>query len=297
MNEERNQIQVFQYEGTNISFDVGESVMVNATEMYKRFGRKKNPHLWLKNKSTQEFIQEYSRLRNTNLPDLVKVINGGNAGEHGTWMHEDIALEFARWLSPKFAIWCNDRIKELGKHGFTATPEKLDELINNPDLLISLATQLKEERAAKERLQSENQQQQHLLEEKDVVIEEQKKEIEVAAPKVKYFNDVLNSPDLITTSVIAKNLGMNAETLNRKLADAGIQYKQSGIWIMKSPYYGWNLGKTVTTPFLHSDGTQGSKDSWKWNQRGKMFIVALCNNGFKVKDAVREVQQKMSKFN
>lgn len=28
-------------------------------------------------------------------------------------MHEDVALEFARWLSPKFAIWCSDRIKEL----------------------------------------------------------------------------------------------------------------------------------------------------------------------------------------
>lgn len=294
MNEQRNQIQVFQYEGTNVSFDVGESVMVNATEMAKQFGRKKTTYYWLRNKATQEFIKEYSDLRNIRSSELVQVTHGDNGC---TWMHEDIALEFARWLSPKFAIWCNDRIKELSKHGFTATPEKLDELINNPDLLISLATQLKEERAAKEQLQSENQQQQHLLEEKDVVIEEQRKEIEVAAPKVKYFNDVLNSPDLITTSVIAKNLGMNAETLNRKLADADIQYKQSGIWILKSPYYGWNLGKTVTTPFLHSDGTQGSKDSWKWNQRGKMFIVALYNNGFKVKDAVKEVQQRMSKLN
>lgn len=32
-------------------------------------------------------------------------------------MHEDVALEFARWLSPQFAIWCNDRIKELFKEG------------------------------------------------------------------------------------------------------------------------------------------------------------------------------------
>lgn len=28
-------------------------------------------------------------------------------------MHEDVAIEFARWLSPLFSIWCNDRIKEL----------------------------------------------------------------------------------------------------------------------------------------------------------------------------------------
>jgi hypothetical protein len=45
------------------------------------------------------------------LADLVKVTKGGN--NPGTWMHEDVALEFARWLSPLFAIWCNDRIKEL----------------------------------------------------------------------------------------------------------------------------------------------------------------------------------------
>lgn len=32
-------------------------------------------------------------------------------------MHEDVALEFARWLSPMFAIWCNDRIKELLTEG------------------------------------------------------------------------------------------------------------------------------------------------------------------------------------
>ena len=34
-------------------------------------------------------------------------------------MHEDVALEFARWLSPMFAIWCNDRIKELLTKGHT----------------------------------------------------------------------------------------------------------------------------------------------------------------------------------
>ena len=34
-------------------------------------------------------------------------------------MHEDVALEFARWLSPAFAIWCNDRIKELLLNGQT----------------------------------------------------------------------------------------------------------------------------------------------------------------------------------
>jgi len=63
----------------------------------------------------------------------------GRGPDRGTWLHEDVALEYARWLSPAFAIWCNQRIKELLKYGFTATPEKLEEMILNPDFIIKLA--------------------------------------------------------------------------------------------------------------------------------------------------------------
>lgn len=88
--------------------------MVNATEMAKPF--KKSATHWLRNQSAKDFIREYAALRNRNPSDLVNVINGDNGG---TWMHEDVALEFARWLSPMFAIWCNDRIKELLTKGHT----------------------------------------------------------------------------------------------------------------------------------------------------------------------------------
>ena len=45
--------------------------------------------------------------------ELVVVIKGGEPSLQGTWLHEDLALPFAQWLSPKFYIWCNDHIKEL----------------------------------------------------------------------------------------------------------------------------------------------------------------------------------------
>ncbi|MDQ1087190.1 hypothetical protein QE390_001736 [Siphonobacter sp. SORGH_AS 1065] len=48
-------------------------------------------------------------MRNLHSDTLIKTINGGS--NPGTWMHEDVALEFARWLSPAFAIWCNDQKK------------------------------------------------------------------------------------------------------------------------------------------------------------------------------------------
>ena len=43
---------------------------------------------------------------------LLRVVKGG-LGEQGTWMCEDLILDFAQWLSRDFKLWCNDRIKEL----------------------------------------------------------------------------------------------------------------------------------------------------------------------------------------
>ena len=45
---------------------------------------------------------------------LVIVNQGGNNKmAQGTWMHEDLALIFAQWLSSDFYLWCNRRIKEI----------------------------------------------------------------------------------------------------------------------------------------------------------------------------------------
>lgn len=116
MNNEQNQI--FRYNGSSISFQKGDSVMVNATEMAKPFG--KRPVDWLQNQQAKEFITALAEVRKSTSADLVKVTKGGyNKKGQGTWMHEDVALEFARWLSPMFAIWCNDRIKELLTKGHT----------------------------------------------------------------------------------------------------------------------------------------------------------------------------------
>jgi hypothetical protein len=90
--------------------------------MAKSFGDAKQPKYWLRLPSTKNFLNELSKVRNShleesakgrNLPlaDLVQIKRGGT--NPGTWFHEDVALEFARWLSPAFAIWCNDRIKEI----------------------------------------------------------------------------------------------------------------------------------------------------------------------------------------
>lgn len=65
-------------------------VMVNATEMAKKFG--KRPVDWLQNAQTTDYLEELSKVRKSTLADLVKVTKGG--ATPGTWMHEDVALIF-----------------------------------------------------------------------------------------------------------------------------------------------------------------------------------------------------------
>lgn len=144
--------QIFQYKGSPITFHKGDNVMVNATEMAKSFNKRPNDFLILK--STNELTNSLSAKTGIPVTGLVIVNQGGN--NQGTWMHEDLALVFAQWLSPDFYLWCNDRIKELLQYGMTATQPTLEQMINNPDLVISLATQLKNEREEKQRIETEN---------------------------------------------------------------------------------------------------------------------------------------------
>lgn len=267
--------QIFQYNGSPITFQKGGNVMVNATQMAKSFG--KEPKFWLMNQSTTDYLNELSKVRNLTLTDLVQVTKGGN--NPGTWMHEDVALEFARWLSPAFAIWCNDRIKELLQYGMTAMQPTLEQMINNPDLVISLATQLKNEREEKQRLEQQNAlQEEQLLQ---------------ASPKVSYYDNHLQSVNTQTSTQVAKQIGMDAEKLHKKLKEIGVIYRQSGQWLLHTPYSTWGLHSTRTQTYTRSDGSIGTNVYTVWTTKGVRFIIALCESGWDVKKAIKLIKGEL----
>ncbi|KAA3977436.1 phage antirepressor KilAC domain-containing protein [Bacteroides uniformis] len=267
--------QIFQYNGSPITFQKGDNVMVNATQMAKSFG--KEPKFWLMNQSTTDYLNELSKVRNLTLTDLVQVTKGGN--NPGTWMHEDVALEFARWLSPAFAIWCNDRIKELLQYGMTAMQPTLEQMINNPDLVISLATQLKNEREEKQRLEQQNAlQEEQLLQ---------------ASPKVSYYDNHLQSVNTQTSTQVAKQIGMDAEKLHKKLKEIGVIYRQSGQWLLHTPYSTWGLHSTRTQTYTRSDGSIGTNVYTVWTTKGVRFIIALCESGWDVKKAIKLIKGEL----
>lgn len=187
--------QIFQYNGSPITFLKGDSVMVNATEMAKPFGKRCND--FLSTKQTNELINSLSAKTGIPATGLVIVNQGGN--NQGTWLHEDLALIFSQWLSPDFYLWCNDRIKELLQYGMTATQPTLEQMINNPDLVISLATQLKNEREEKLRLALEVEKKE---EEKRALIEETK-------PAVVFTECVTSSSTNILIGDLAKLITQN----------------------------------------------------------------------------------------
>lgn len=215
-----NGITTFEYKGYPVTFFNKNGMYVNATEMAKMFG--KMPANWFDNPGTEEFIDALAKHRgieaiplkritlNTKYiaekyPSLVKVVQGG-LGKQGTWFDEDLAIEFARWLSPEFAIWCNDRIKELMKFGVTATTQAMEQMINNPDAFIAALQALKKER-----------------EEKSVLAEENKKKqilIERNQPKVLFASAVESSKDDILIRDLAKILKQNGIDIGeRRLFD------------------------------------------------------------------------------
>ncbi len=266
-------IRIFQYNGSDITFNSGSTVMVNATQMTKPFG--KRPAKWLELPSTKEFLSKLSEVRKSDITFVHTAKGNSQQFAQGTWMHEDVALEFARWLSPEFAIWCNDRIKELLRHGMTATPQTIDAIIADPAAGIRLLQALQQERDERQRLQQENAEQAATLEQRRHTIALQTAQLQKSAPKVNYYDQTLLSTSTLTMTQVAKSLGLNVDELTSRLKTAGIIYRQSGQWLLKDPYCRWELHKTRTANYTRSDGQPASNLYTVWTERGRRFITAL----------------------
>lgn len=269
--------KVFSYDNNPITFQLGEATMVNATEMAKPFG--KRPAKWLELPTTKNFLAKLAEVRKSDNGFVLTVKGGNDRTAQGTWLHEDVALEFARWLSPSFAIWCNDRIKELMRYGMTATPSTIDALLNDPDTMIQTLQALKSER---EKVAQANRRIATLTDQRNCFHSENQrlqrlhtgyiKTIERQAPLVEYANNVLNSESTYTTTQIAKELGMSAQLLNRLLHAYGVQFKQSGQWQLYKQYEDKGYTKTRTHTYTKKDGRVQSLLTTVWTEAGRMFL-------------------------
>ena len=184
----------------------------------------------------------------------------------------------------KFQDWVFDEVlPALRKDGgyIVSTEEDTEEDIIARGLIAAKAALLRKEQRVRE-LEAQTEQQAQ-------TIGIQQKELTVAAPKVKYYDDTLASTDCLTTTQVADDLGISARALNQQLSNAGVQYFQSGSWHLKGKFREWQLASTRTYNYIKGDGSTGTKVNLVWNQRGKRFILALYNNNFNVKNAIAEI--------
>ena len=103
-----------------------------------------------------------------------------------------------------------------------------------------------------------------------------------AAPKVSYYDIVLQCPDLLPISQIAKDYGMSAQKMNKLLNEAGVQYKQGNIWLL----YQNMLPKVIPRPVQMSmkipTGESHAKLRTCWTQKGRLFIYDLLKSKFSI---------------
>ena len=97
-------------------------------------------------------------------------------------------------------------------------------------------------------------------------------------PKASYYDLILQCKDLLSVTVIAKDYGKSAEWLNKKLHELGVQFKQSGVWLLYQKYADKGYTQTKTQNYPKSDGTQGAKIHMYWTQKGRLFLYELLKN-------------------
>lgn len=189
--------KTFSYNGNEVLFDIKDDVMVNATQLAKIYGKRPNDYLSLP--ATNQLINAITRKYGISENQLVISKAGSSHNGGGTWMHRLIVVDFCQWLDIDLKLWCTEKLDELMRYGMTATQPTLEQMINNPDLVISLATQLKSEREEKQRLALEVQKKEQ---EKQTIIEE-------AKPAVVFTECVTSSSTNILIGDLAKLITQN----------------------------------------------------------------------------------------
>lgn len=171
------------------------------------------------------------------------------------------AKAFKRWIT-------SEVIPAIRKHGGYLTAEKTEELLNNPDLIIKLATDLKEERAKR----AEAQEQLH-----------------AAQPKVIFADAVASSNTTILIGDLAKLLKQNGHDMGQKrlfqwMRDNGYLIKRQGADYNSPTQRAMEMGlfEIKETAISHADGHTSISKTTKVTGKGQVYFVNKFKKGARI---------------
>lgn len=248
-----NELQNFNFEGNEVPIKwVNDQLMFDAETVAKSVGLVSSS-------------KGYINVRWNRVNEYINSAKSGRKIKSGDFITEPqmyrLAIKANNKTAERFQDWVtNEVLPSIRKHGAYMTDEKIEEALLNPDTIINLATQLKNEREGR------------------LIAEQQVKEFQ---PKVSYYDKVLSNDALMTISLIAKDYGMSGAGMNKLLHELGVQYRQGGTWLLYAKYQrtGWTHSETKMVP--RKDGTEKAVLNTKWTQKGRLGLYALLkDNGY-----------------
>lgn len=258
---------------------VNGQVMFAATDVAKCLGYT-NPQKAIRVHCKSEGVNEMDTPTNGGI-QKVKFITKGNLIRLVANSELPQAEQVESWIFDEVI----PTVLEAGGYLATKQDDTPEEIMARA-LTIAQATLAKREERLKQ-LEAQAEQQQ-------ATIEIQTEEIKKSAPKVSYYDNHLQSVNALTATQIAKEIGMSAEKLNNKLKELGIQFKQSGQWLLKSPYDKWGMHETRTNIFTSERGNTHTNTYTVWTQKGRRFIIALYENDWNVKKAIKQIKGELN---
>lgn len=152
------------------------------------------------------------------------------------------ATEFRQWAAQKLT-------PSIRKHA-----THLEEALKRLNTVTSLAMDLKNER------------------ERRLIAEQRVNEL---TPNLTYYDQILAHKEPVTMEQIAGDYGFTYGTMNHKLSELGVIYKEGDTWLLSDKYQrkGWTISKVVLKD--KTDGTQKAIMHTKWTQKGRLGLYGL----------------------
>lgn len=220
---------------------------INATQMGCSFG--KNPTAWLRLAATIDYRESLVAAGVSESLESQVLTARGKFGV--TWIDDCLAMEYARWLSPEFSIWCNQCIRELTDNG-SISPLKASKKYN-PQIEFPVPK---------------------TFEEALLLAAGQARKISEDEHKVVFYEEFVENRNWFKTTRLADELEITARQLNRFLLEEEIIRLEKNQWIVLAPYRA--LQSDIPYMYTRKNGkTYPFGGHKRWNQAGRDFILEL----------------------